>query len=105
MSDRTASPDYDRARPDGGLPIVSVLVPAYNAETTLAATLESVLGQTYQQWEAIVVDDGSTDATASVARSFATRDTRIQLLQQANGGESAARNTGIAASRGDWLLF
>ena len=84
---------------------VSVIIPAYNAANTIAATLESLLSQTHARWEGIVVDDGSTDATADVARSFSARDSRFRMVTQANGGESAARNAGIAAARHDWLLF
>jgi glycosyltransferase involved in cell wall biosynthesis len=84
---------------------VSIIIPAYNAEKTIADTLDSVLSQTHQDWETIVVDDGSTDATAEITRGFAERDARIRMIQQANGGESAARNSGIALAHYDWLLF
>jgi glycosyltransferase involved in cell wall biosynthesis len=84
---------------------VSIIIPAYNAEKTIADTLDSVLAQTHQNWEAIVVDDGSTDATAEITRGFAERDARIRMIQQANGGESAARNSGITQAHHDWLLF
>lgn len=84
---------------------VSVIIPAYNAEETITDTLESLLAQTYANWEAIVVDDGSRDKTADIAREFTERDNRIRLIQQQNGGESAARNTGVNEARNDWLLF
>jgi hypothetical protein len=84
---------------------VSVIVPAYNAAGTIADTLESLLAQTYANWEAIVVDDGSSDRTAEIANRFAQRDARIRVISQPNGGESAARNAGIAQSRYEWLLF
>jgi peptidoglycan/xylan/chitin deacetylase (PgdA/CDA1 family) len=84
---------------------VSVIIPAYNAEETIAETLESVLAQTYPHWEAIVVDDGSIDETAAIARRFADKDTRIRVISQPNGGEAAARNTGIRHANHDWLLF
>ena|GEM_PF-6084741 len=84
---------------------ISVIVPAYNAEDTILDTLESLIAQTYPNWEAIVVDDGSTDETAKLVGRFVERDTRIRLIRQPNGGESAARNAGIAHAVHDWLLF
>jgi hypothetical protein len=84
---------------------VSIIIPAYNAAQTISETLESVLAQTCPNWEAIVVDDGSADATAEIAKSFAERDSRIRVISQPNGGESAARNAGLGQARYDWLLF
>ena len=84
---------------------VSVVMPAYNAARTIAAALESVLAQTHPNWEVIVVDDGSTDATGELARRFAARDARIKVVSQRNGGESAARNTGVGLASYDWLHF
>ena len=86
-------------------PIVSVVVPAYNAEQTVAATLDSLQAQTLAGWEAIVVDDGSTDDTAGLVEARALLDPRLRLVRQANGGVSAARNAGIAAARARWLVF
>ncbi len=84
---------------------VSIIIPAYNAAETIAETLESVLAQTYSGWEAVVVNDGSSDETAAIAASFAARDSRIHTLSQPQGGEGAARNTGISLAHFDWLLF
>jgi peptidoglycan/xylan/chitin deacetylase (PgdA/CDA1 family) len=84
---------------------VSVIIPAYNAAATIAETLESLLGQSSPDWQAIVVNDGSTDETAAVAEGFVEREARIQLVTQVQGGEAAARNTGIGLARCDWLLF
>jgi peptidoglycan/xylan/chitin deacetylase (PgdA/CDA1 family)/SAM-dependent methyltransferase len=85
---------------------VSIVIPAHNAAETIAETIESLLAQTYQGWEAIVVDDGSTDGTAQIAASFAERDARIRVISQPQqGGVSTARNTGIASSHYYWLLF
>ena len=84
-------------------PLVSVIIPAYNAETFLAKTLESVLSQTYQNIEILVVDDGSTDTTAEIVKSFAKKDSRISLLQQPNAGVAAARNLAIEKSRGEYI--
>jgi glycosyltransferase involved in cell wall biosynthesis len=84
---------------------VSVIIPAHNAAETLGSTLESLLAQTHAAWEAIIVDDGSTDHTAAVAAEFVARDARIRLVTQKQSGESAARNHGIRISTGESLLF
>lgn len=81
---------------------VSVVIPAYNCERYIARTIDSVLAQTRPADEIIVVDDGSTDKTADVIRSFGDR---VILIQQENAGASAARNTGIKAASGDWIAF
>lgn len=77
-------------------PAVSVVVPAYNAAATLAATLASAAAQTLQAIEIVIVDDGSTDATAVIARAFCRTEPRARLVRQANRGVAAARNHGIA---------
>jgi peptidoglycan/xylan/chitin deacetylase (PgdA/CDA1 family) len=84
---------------------VSVIVPAFNRAETIVATLESLIAQTFKDWEAIVIDDGSTDSTAEVVEGYASRDQRIRLLKQANAGVSAARNAGLESSRGQWVFF
>jgi glycosyltransferase involved in cell wall biosynthesis len=84
-------------------PAFSILVPACNAERTLGETLESLVGQTRSDWEAIVVDDGSTDATRAVASSFARRDSRIHVASKENGGTASARN--VAAGLAHAPLF
>lgn len=85
------------------MPQVSLVVPAFNAEATLADTLRSLLAQSFQDFELIVVDDGSTDGTAVVARSF--EDRRIRIITQKNRGLAGARNSGIHAARGDHVGF
>ena len=82
-------------------PLVSVIVPAYNAQDSLGATLESLLAQDYAPFEIVVVDDGSTDATRAVAATFPT----IRCLEQPNQGPAVARNTGMAAARGEFFAF
>jgi glycosyltransferase involved in cell wall biosynthesis len=82
-------------------PTISVIIPAYNAERYLDQALDSVLCQTFQDFECIVVDDGSTDSTPQIA----ARRERVVALRQDNQGASAARNTGIHASRGEFLTF
>jgi len=84
---------------------ISIIIPAFNAEDTLAETLDSVLAQTFADWEAIIVDDGSHDGTAALAATFAARDPRIRVVSQANGGVSAARNRGLAEAKGAYGLF
>jgi glycosyltransferase involved in cell wall biosynthesis len=84
---------------------VSVVVPAYNAAATVAGTLASLLAQSHREWEAIVVDDGSSDETAKRAAEAAQHDPRVRVIRQQNGGKSAARNSGVAHSQFDWLLF
>lgn len=86
-------------------PHVSLIIPAFNASSTLAATLESVQRQSFTDWEAIVIDDGSTDDTAQLAEAFSEHDPRIRVLRQPNQGVAATRNTGIAQAAGTWLLF
>lgn len=81
----------------------SVIMPAYNAETFIARAIDSVLSQTYPDFELIVVDDGSTDATKERVLSFS--DERIRYVYQKNGGVSAARNQGILESRGEYICF
>jgi len=80
---------------------VSAVIPAYNAELFLGETIESVLDQTVEVAEIIVVDDGSSDRTGEVAAGFP----RTRVIRRANGGQSAARNTGIQAAKGDWIAL
>ena len=86
-------------------PLVSVVIPCCNAEAFLPETLGSVCGQTYRELEILVVDDGSKDRTADIAREFAARDPRVRLVQKPNGGLSSARNFGIDHARGKYLSF
>ena len=84
--------------------LVSIIVPAYNAEKYIADAIESVLRQTYPYFELIIVDDASTDRTAEVVQSFS--DQRIKLIRHtSNKGPGAARNTAIEAARGKWIAF
>lgn len=84
-------------------PLISLIVPAYNAERYIAETIRSVLDQTYEKWELIVVNDGSTDATSQIVSSFG--DQRIHLIEQANGGVGSARNAGLDKAKGDYITF
>lgn len=84
-------------------PLISVIIPAYNAEKHIRETLRSVLDQTYEHLEVIVVDDGSQDRTAEIVRGVAAEDERVRLLQQQNSGVAAARNLGIEHSSGKFI--
>ena len=83
-------------------PLVSILIPCYNAERWVKQCIESALGQTYPNKEVIVADDGSTDRSLEVLKSFGDK---IQVLQTGHAGANVARNKLVAASRGDWLQF
>ena len=87
------------------VPDVSIIIPVYNAALTLQRTVESILKQTYSNWEILIVDDGSTDSSASEIEILVGSDTRIRTLSQANAGVSAARNIGLAHAAGEWILF
>jgi glycosyltransferase involved in cell wall biosynthesis len=84
---------------------VSVIMPAYNVAPYIGPAIESVLAQTEQDWEILVVDDGSTDESASIAEQYAARDSRVRLLRQANGGISAARNRALRESTGAFIAI
>ena len=85
--------------------LVSIIIPAFNAEKTLAQTCASVACQRYPHWECLIVDDGSTDGTRAIALDCAGTDGRFRYIYQENQGVSAARNSGIEASRGALLAF
>lgn len=84
------------------MPVISVVIPAYNCADFLGEAISSVLNQSFQDFEIIVVNDGSTDNTASVLETF---HDRIRIINQSNKGKSEARNTGIEASSGDFVAF
>lgn len=84
-------------------PLVSVIIPAYNAELFIEETLKSVLAQTYKNIEVIVVDDGSQDRTAEIVNKFIEIDQRVKLFTQVNSGVAVARNTGIAKAQGEFI--
>lgn len=85
--------------------LISVIIPVYKAEPYLAACVESVLAQTYQDFEIILVDDGSPDNCPRMCDEFAARDSRIRVIHKENGGLSSARNAGIEAAKGEYLAF
>ena len=88
------------------IPQVSIITPIYNCEKYIGETIQSVLVQTYKNWEMILVDDISTDKTVDISRSFAAKDPRIKILQlNAKGGASIARNMAINKARGRYIAF
>ncbi len=86
-------------------PLVSIIVPCYNYGHYLAETLENLIEQSWQFWECIIVDDGSTDNSKQVAESFIKSDTRFKYIFQQNQGLSAARNAGIDVCKGSYIQF
>lgn len=84
---------------------VSVIVPVYNVEAYLRRCLDSIAAQTFRDWECILVDDGSSDASGAICDEYAANDSRFTVLHQANGGAAAARNAGLDAAIGEWVLF
>lgn len=86
-------------------PRVTVIIPAYNAERFIDLTLASLVAQTFPDWEAIIIDDGSTDGTAVLVEAWQQRDARLRLVRQANAGVSTARNVGLEQARGAWIAM
>lgn len=83
--------------------LISVIIPLYNKESSIAQTLQSVFSQDYSDFEIVVVDDGSTDNSVEIVEAM--NDPRIRLIKQENGGPSKARNTGVKNAKGEWILF
>lgn len=83
----------------------SIIIPVYNVEQYLCDCLDSVLNQTMSDWEAICVNDGSTDGSAAILEAYAGKDARLIVIEQSNGGLSSARNTGLDAAKGEFVLF
>lgn len=84
--------------------MISVIIPLYNKEKSIARCVKSVLSQTFSDWELIIVDDGSTDKSASVVHPL-LQDKRIKYFAKENGGVSSARNYGIKRANGEWIVF
>lgn len=85
--------------------MVSVIVPVYNAEKYLYQAIDSVLSQTYSEWELILVDDGSTDSSGKLCEMYARKSSKVKVIHKTNGGLSSARNAGIKRARGNYILF
>ena len=87
------------------MPAVSVIIPMYNTEAFIKDCLDSLIAQTFSDFEAIIIDDGSTDGGARIAASYASSDSRFKLIGQPNKGPSEARNTGLKIMRGEYVTF
>ena len=85
--------------------LISVIVPVYNVENYLARCVDSILAQTYQNLQILLVDDGSTDSSGRICDDYAAGDSRITVIHKKNGGLSSARNAGIEAAQGEYLAF
>ncbi len=85
--------------------LVSIITPCYNGERYLAETIRSVIAQTYKNWEMIIVDDGSKDSSANIAKSYEKKDSRIKVILQENAGSAAARNHGIRECKGQYIAL
>lgn len=86
-------------------PLISIIVPVYNAEKTLARCIRSLIGQSYRNIEILLVNDGSKDASLAICRQFAQEDDRIRVIDKPNGGVSSARNAGLDAANGEFVMF
>jgi len=84
---------------------VSIIVPVYNVESSLERCVDSIINQTYQNWELWLIDDGSRDASGKICDSFSLSDARIRSIHKKNAGVSAARNTGLENVQGEYVLF
>ncbi|WP_454260570.1 glycosyltransferase family 2 protein [Pseudoxanthomonas mexicana] len=91
--------------PEPDATLVSVVMPVYNAQATMVRSIDSVLAQTHQQLELILVDDGSRDGSAAIMDAYAARDARVVAVRQPNGGVAAARNRGLQEARGTHVAF
>lgn len=109
-TDRSALRGVDRPEPDGGWPLVSIIIPAHNEELMIASCIESVLAQRYERFEAIIVCDRCTDRTVEIARGYEERDDRIRVIENEDcpddwNGKCNAARVGADVATGDWLLF
>jgi len=84
---------------------VSIIVPVYNTEKYLAQCIDSVISQTYKNWELIMIDDGSTDSSGIILDKYAGDDDRIKIIHKVNEGQFISRRKGILAASGDYILF
>ena len=87
------------------VPIISCILPVYNVDKYIGRCIETILSQTFSNFELIIIDDGSTDKSGSICESYALKDKRIKIIHKTNGGVSSARNLGICFARGIWISF
>lgn len=88
-----------------GMPEISVIIPVYNQEEYVGACMDSLLDQSFEDFEVLAVNDGSTDASVSILEGYEQRDGRVQLIDQNNSGVSVARNNGLSHAKGEWVCF
>lgn len=86
-------------------PLISVIIPVYNAESLVNRCIDSILNQTYTNWELLLINDGSTDDSGRICNEYSVRDNRIRVFHKKNGGVSSARNMGIDNAKGEWITF
>lgn len=86
-------------------PLISIIVPIYNSEKTLKKCLNSIINQTYVDWELLLINDGSKDNSGNICDEYAIIDRRIKVFYKENGGVSSARNLGLDNACGDWVTF
>lgn len=87
------------------MPMVSIIMPVYNVEKYIRGSIDSVLAQTYTDFELIIVDDGSPDYSPQICDEYASKNNRIRVIHKLNGGLSSARNTGVDHANGKYILF
>lgn len=87
------------------MPLISIIVPVYNAEKYLHQCIDSILSQTFEDFELLLIDDGSTDNSGKICDEYASKDSRIRVFHQANQGQAKARNFGLDTAVGEWIVF
>lgn len=88
-----------------GQPFVSVIVPAYNIEDYIGNVIDSIIGQTYLNWELILINDGSKDCTGDICEEYAKKDNRIRVIHKENGGLVGARKSGLKEAEGEYIFY
>ena len=86
-------------------PLISIIVPVYNAEKTLKRCVDSIINQIYTNWELLLIDDGSKDNSGRICDEYSLKDNRIKVFHKQNGGVSSARNLGLNKAKGEWISF
>lgn len=86
-------------------PLISVIVPVYNVEKYLPRCIDSIIDQTFKNFELLLIDDGSKDKSGEICDEYAKRDNRIKVFHKENGGVSSARNVGLDSAKGEWIIF
>lgn len=87
------------------MPLVTIIMPVYNAEQYLASSIDSILAQSVKDFELLLINDGSKDSSLEICREYALKDSRIRVFDKPNGGVSSARNMGLDEAQGEWIMF